>query len=297
MNILFTADLHLLGATEAHTLSKAKHWITAHQPDAFVVAGDLSSAHQAEETLRSLRDCFPNGPIAVCLGNHDFWLRNPVRQECGSLPEVIDRFWVPAAKASDVILLDNENLSLSDVAIIGAYGHYDFGFAIPGLAYDGIPVTEEDYLRGGLDSVSTMRWNDFQFMPNGRHPREIAADQVAGVRQRLAEVSHNQTIVVLHTPPLEALLGVPPLARKLLDRSPSIYAFFRAYLGNRAMGDFLQEVRTTLTAVVCGHTHRPAGPLRLNGSGTIGINVGSDYGAPKAALYRCDAREFERLAD
>jgi Icc-related predicted phosphoesterase len=297
MKILFTADLHLLGATQTHTLSKVKYWIAAHQPDAFVVAGDLSSAHQAEETLRSLRDCFRTGPIAVCLGNHDFWLRNSVRQECGSLLEVIDRFWVPAAKASDVTLLDNENLSLSDIAIVGGYGHYDFGFAIPGLAYDGILVTEEDYLRGGLDSVSAMRWSDFQFMPNGRHPREIAADQVAGVRRRLAEVSHNKTIVVLHTPPLEALLGVPPRTQKPLERCPSIYAFFRAYLGNRAMGDVLQDFSSTLVAVVCGHTHRPAGPLRLNGSNTIGINVGSDYGAPKAALYRCDAREFERLAD
>ncbi|HZC59535.1 MAG TPA: metallophosphoesterase family protein, partial [Chthoniobacterales bacterium] len=106
-----------------------------------------------------------------------------------------------------------------------------------------------------------------------------------------------KTIVVLHTPPLEALLGVPPRTRQLLERSPSIYAFFRAYLGNRAMGDLLQEVRSSLAAVVCGHTHRPAGPLCLNGSDTIGINVGSDYGAPKAALYRCDAREFKRLAD
>src|SRR5437016_4662649 len=72
MRILFTADLHLLRATQERTLLMVRKWIMLYRPDAFVVAGDMSSSQQAEDTLRNLRSCFPKGPIAVCLGNHDF---------------------------------------------------------------------------------------------------------------------------------------------------------------------------------------------------------------------------------
>jgi Icc-related predicted phosphoesterase len=295
VKILFTADLHLLRATQDRTLLKVREWITLHRPDAFVVAGDLSSAQQAGDALKNLRGCFPQGPIAVCLGNHDFWMLDNSQRECDSLSGVIDRYWAPAARSLDIVLLDVGNLHLRDIEIVGAYGHYDFGFAVPGLAYDGILVTEKDYLRGSPSASSVLRWRDFQFMPSEQHPREVAREQVEGVRQRLSESGNSRTIVVLHTPPFEELLGVPPSSAPPPDAAPSIYAFFRAYLGNRSMGILLREARDNLVAVVCGHTHRQAGPMNLGS--TIGINIGSDYGAPRAALFSCESNRFERLPD
>jgi Icc-related predicted phosphoesterase len=295
VKILFTADLHLLRATQERTLLKVGEWITRYQPDALVVAGDLSSAQQAGDTLKSLRGCFPRGPIAVCLGNHDFWMLDNSRRERDSLSSIIERYWSPAAKSFDVVLLDRGNLLLQDVAIVGGYGHYDLGFAVPGLAYDGIRVTEKDYLRGSPSADSALRWRDFQFMPRELHPREIAHGQVESVRKRLAEAGNARTIVVLHTPPFEELLGVPHFSASPADSNPSIYAFFRAYLGNRSMGILLRQTPVNLVAVVCGHTHRRAGPLNLGGM--IGINIGSDYGAPKGALFSCDLNRFERFLD
>ena len=293
MKILFTADLHLLRATQERTLFKVREWITRHRPDAFVVAGDLASAQQAWDTLQSLRGCFSEGPIAVCLGNHDFWMLDHSRREVASLSGVIDRYWAPAAKSFDIVLLDVENLQLPDVAIVGGYGHYDLGFAFPGLAYDGIPITEDDYLRGTPSASSVLRWRDFQFMPTEQRLQEIAREQVEGVRQRLLAAGNTRTIVVLHTPPFEELLGVPSSSTRPPNTTPSIYAFFRAYLGNRSMGHLLKEAGDNLVAVVCGHTHRTAGPINLGSA--IGINIGSDYGAPKAALFSCDSNRFERL--
>jgi Icc-related predicted phosphoesterase len=293
MKILFTADLHLLRATQERTLLKVREWITRHRPDAFVVAGDLASAQQAGDTLQSLRGCFSEGPIAVCLGNHDFWMLDHSRREVASLSGVIDRYWAPAAKSFDIVLLDVENLQLPDVAIVGGYGHYDLGFAFPGLAYDGIPITEDDYLRGTPSASSVLRWRDFQFMPTEQRLQEIAREQVEGVRQRLLAAGNTRTIVVLHTPPFEELLGVPSSSTRPPNTTPSIYAFFRAYLGNRSMGHLLKEAGDNLVAVVCGHTHRTAGPINLGSA--IGINIGSDYGAPKAALFSCDSNRFERL--
>jgi hypothetical protein len=31
--------------------------------------------------------------------------------------------------------------------------------------------------------------------------------------------------------------------------------------------------------------------------GSIGINIGSDYGVPRAALFRTDSGQFERLEE
>ena len=297
MRILFTADLHLLPGAHERTLFKVRDWIALYEPDTLVVAGDLATARDGECTLRDLRDCFPDGRIVVCMGNHDFWLPDFVRSECRSLSEVIERFWEPAAKEFDVTLLDSENLCLPGLAIVGGYGHYDLGFAVPGLCYDGIPVTRADYIRGWISSKPTLRWRDCELMPGNSRPGEVATEQVAGVQRRLAAIDDRRVIVVLHTPPFEALLGVPPIDSSMLHGAPSIYAFFRAYLGNRSMGEFLEKEHEKVTAVVCGHTHRQAGPLTLPGLGALGINVGSDYGAPRAVLFESELNRFERVPD
>jgi Icc-related predicted phosphoesterase len=293
MKILFTADLHLLRATEDRILQRLLGWIVRCRPDAVVVAGDLSSAPQAADALEKIRGCFPKGPLAVCLGNHDFWLHDSARKEYHELSAVIDRYWVPAAKSLNVVLLDVENLSLEGFTIVGAYGHYDLGFAVPNLAYGGVLVTEEDYLRGSPFDGSPMRWRDFQLMPSGLHPREVAFEQVEGMKTRLSKSGASRVIAVLHTPPFEELLGVPMASDLRSDSSPSVYAFFKAYLGNRSMGAALWESRHKVVGVVCGHTHRRAGPINLGGM--IGINIGSDYGDPQAALFSSDSNEFERL--
>jgi Icc-related predicted phosphoesterase len=293
VKILFTADLHLLRATQDRILQRLRAWIVRYRPDAVVVAGDLSSAPQADETLKKIRGCFPQGPLAVCLGNHDFWLHDSARNECHVLSAVIDRYWVLPAKSFDIVLLDVENLSLSGLTIVGAYGHYDLGFAVPDLAYDGVRVTEEDYLRGSPFTGSPMRWRDFQLMPSGLHPREVALEQVEGMKRRLSESGASRVIAVLHTPPFEELLGVPTVNHMLSGSPPSVYAFFRAYLGNRSMGAALWESRHKLVGMVCGHTHRRAGPINLGGM--IGINIGSDYGDLQAALFSSDSSRFERL--
>ncbi|MBV8224965.1 MAG: metallophosphoesterase [Verrucomicrobia bacterium] len=297
MRILFTADLHLVPGTHERVRLKVREWIALYEPEVLVVAGDLSTAPDGERTLRDLRHLFPDGRIAVCMGNHDFWLPDLVRGECRSLSEVIERFWEPAARKFDVTLLDSENVCLPGLAIVGGYGHYDLGFAIPGLSYDGIPVTEADYKRGWVGSKPTLRWRDCELMPGNSHPGQVATEQVAGVQRRLAAVEDRRVIVVLHTPPFEALLGVPPIDSHVLRGPPSVYAFFRAYLGNRSMGEFLEKEQGKVAAVLCGHTHRQAGPLTLTGLRALGINVGSDYGAPRAVLFESELNQFERVPD
>jgi Icc-related predicted phosphoesterase len=295
LKILFTADLHLLRATREGILQKVREWISSSKPDSVVIAGDIANASQAFDALGEIRRSIPGRPIAICLGNHDFWLHEEARNDCCQLSDVIDRYWVHAAREFDIHLLDRENFRIGQVTIVGGYGHYDFGFAVPGLAYRGVLVTEQDYLRGCPFANSTLRWRDFQFMPRGLHPRTAASEEVRGVTARLLAAGDSPLIVTLHTPPFEELLGIPARPEFTGESPPSEYAFFRAYLGNRAMGAALRTVKDKLQAVVCGHTHREAGPITLDG--VLGINIGADYGHPKAALYTSETKAMERLAD
>ena len=293
MRILFTADLHLLRATREGILKRVRAWISLFRPDGLVIAGDIASAAQASDALGEIRCCVPDQPIAVCLGNHDFWLHEEARNECDSLSAVIDRYWVPAAQASDIGLLDRENFRIGAVTVVGGYGHYDLGFALPGLAYRGVAVTEKDYIRGCPSLDNPLRWRDFQLMPGSLHPRTVAIEQIRAVTARIRAVGDSPLIVVLHTPPFEELLGISVTTHD--GSPPSQYAFFRAYLGNRAMGDALRNLKKRFLAVVCGHTHRPAGPAKMHG--TIGVNIGSDYGHPRAVLYSFETGTLERVSN
>jgi Icc-related predicted phosphoesterase len=293
VRILFTADLHLLRATRDQTLERLDFWIDQNKPEVLVVAGDLASASNAGEVFDGLRNSFPTGPIAVCLGNHDFWLHDSVRSEFGSLEDVVAHYWEPAAERYEITLLDVGSCRLGELTLIGAYGHYDLGFRVPDLQYEGVRVTEEHYLSGQPPFDSGLRWRDFQLMPAGLNLAEVAADQVKRIRLRLLASREPPMIAVLHTPPYEELLGIPSLTGFDPERISSPYAFFRAYLGNRAMGELLDGFRDRLLGIVCGHTHRMAGPVDLNG--VIGVNIGSDYGYAKAVIYDSGRDLWRRL--
>lgn len=294
MKILLTADLHLLRATREQTLGILASWVDRLHPEVMVVAGDVASAPQAAEALLALRRIFSQGWLVICLGNHDFWMHDDARQRYASLDQVIEEHWLPAARQADVVLLDSGNLELPDLYLVGGYGHYDLGFAVPGLAYGDLKISEADYLRGCCPEVSAMRWRDFQLMPAAiqADPREVSAAQVTGFERRLVQTGTKPVLAVTHTAPFQELLGVPPLP---VGAPPPARAFFRAYLGNRGMGMMLRRHLHRLCGVVCGHTHRSAGPVSING--VPGVNVGSDYGAPRAVVYEVGESKFWRVPD
>jgi Icc-related predicted phosphoesterase len=290
MRLLITSDLHLVARWREVVLARLRGWISTYRPDGLVIAGDLSVAPEAPNSLRHLRDIFPNGPIALTLGNHDFW--SEAGSECSSLSEIIDRYWAPAADRFAVSLLDLENLTLGEITLTGAYGHYDLGFRWPNLQYDGALVTREHYLAGRPPVASPPRWRDFLRMPHDLDLARVARDQVSSLETRLRTVSGKRALVVLHTPPFAALLGIPDISSIDLGE-PSVLAFFRAYLGNAQMGALLRQERERIVGVVCGHTHCEVTPTDLGDF--FGLNVGSDYGAPMAYLFETETNLFTKI--
>ncbi|HEX6564422.1 MAG TPA: metallophosphoesterase, partial [Chthoniobacterales bacterium] len=73
MKLLVTSDIHLVRAWRVTVLKVLIQWVREASPDALVVAGDIAVAAEADTVLRELRRIFPDGPIIIVLGNHDFW--------------------------------------------------------------------------------------------------------------------------------------------------------------------------------------------------------------------------------
>jgi hypothetical protein len=290
VRLLVTSDLHLVQRWREIVLSKLAEWIARYRPHGLVIAGDLAIAPEATKSLKFLRDIFPSGPIAVTLGNHDFWSESGT--DCHSLAEVITRWWKPAADQFGVSLLDIENLSLGEVILTGTYGHYDLGFRCPDLRYEGSLVTREHYLAGKPPTATSLRWRDFDHMPPKLDLASVAREQVRDLRVRLRSVREKRAFVVLHTPPFAPLLGIPDISAINLN-APSVYTFFRAYLGNREMGAMLRQEKERIVGVVCGHTHREVSPMDLDGF--FGINIGSDYGAPAAYLFETETKLLTKI--
>jgi Icc-related predicted phosphoesterase len=279
MKLLVTSDLHLVRAWRPMVLDAVTRWVRGASPDALVVAGDIAVAAEADTALRELRRVFPHGPIIIALGNHDFW--GGAVAGCRTLGATVERFWRAPAERYNVTLLDQENFYSAELVIVGGYGHYDLGFAAPGLRYQGKIVTREHYLRGRPPIETPLRWRDFDWMPGATDVLKIASAQVEAVQSRILATGSRRIFVALHTPPFEELLGTPDVS--LLDpEDPPIRAFFRAYLGNRDMGEMLRLYAERIEGVVCGHTHRAAGPVDLGGF--AGFNVGSDYGMPRGFI-------------
>jgi 3',5'-cyclic AMP phosphodiesterase CpdA len=279
MKLLITADLHLVRAWRSIVLATLARWVRETSPDALVIAGDLAVATEADTALLELRRIFPHGPIIVALGNHDFW--GGAADGCRTLGATLERFWQAPAQRYEVTLLDQENFRSDELVFVGGYGHYDLGFAVPELRYEGEIVTRDHYLRGRPPIDTSLRWRDFDFMPSPADVLRVARSQVEAVQSRILATDSARIFVTLHTPPFEELLGIPDGSMVDLE-DPPIRAFFRAYLGNRAMGEMLRLYSARIAGLVCGHTHRAAGPLDL--SGVNGFNVGSDYGAPRGLV-------------
>jgi Icc-related predicted phosphoesterase len=279
MKLLVTSDLHLVRVWRPIVLAALAQWERETSPDALVIAGDIAVAAEADTVLRELRRIFPHGPIIAALGNHDFW--GGAAGGCRTLEATVERFWQAPAQRYHVTLLDQENFDSDELVLVGGYGHYDLGFAVPQLCYQGKMVTQDHYLSGRPPIETPLRWRDFDWMPPAGNVVTIAAAQVDAVQSRIVATGSRRVFLVLHTPPFEELLGIPDAS--LLDpEDPPIRAFFRAYLGNRAMGEMLRLYGARIAGIVCGHTHRAVEPMDLGGF--AGLNVGSDYGVPRGFI-------------
>ncbi len=244
--------------------------------DAVVVAGDLAVPRMAGNAIQEFRSVVGDLPLAVCLGNHDFWLERGEANDSRTLDDIRDRYWVGPCRESDVVLLDRENLELSEAVVVGGYGHFDLGMAVEGLKIDGRLVTREDYLRGGWGRTS---WNDFIMIPNcAERVDQESTNEADGLRDRLLIAGRRgpRLVAAMHTIPWMGLNGHP---QRQGERD-----IFHAYSGNTKVGAVLEEHADQIDLVVCGHTHRKVAERPMGGI-PLCLNIGTDYGMLRGVVF------------
>lgn len=274
--ILFTADLHLnieihhtvSGRTGFHGFVKA---MERENPDAVVIAGDLSVPSHTIEHLQAIRKAVGDRPLAVCLGNHDMWVGRRGGPEHQLLENIITDFWVTPCKENGIVLLDRENAMVGEVTIVGGYGHFDLGLAWPDLVLDGERVKEKDYLRGA-------DWNDFVFIPKcAEYLRVNARAQADAIANRLdqAIAGGGRILMATHTLPWAELNGH--------KRSGKHSDMYTAYSGNSLMGEEIRKRAWHIEFLIFGHTHSLVKQRKLHGIRSL--NVGGDYGHFRGVIY------------
>lgn len=225
--------------------------------------------------------------MAICLGNHDYWLSESQHHEFPTLDRIVEAFWEKAARDADVVLLERQNAEWGEVTVVGGYGHFDLGQAVPNLTVHGVPVTENIYLSGGMNGIF---WNDFRRIPNcAAALTDEARLQAVGLGQRLDQAisSGGRILVATHTCPWSELHG-HPLGRNELD-------ILAAYSGNSLVGKVLESRAAAIELAMCGHTHVPVRPLKLHG--VKSFNVGTEYGIFRGVIYNTKSRRIRWIGE
>lgn len=292
MKLLLTADLHTniptRGFPHGKTVREMFAESVAHErPDVIVIAGDLGTATNANYALRVIREAAGDVPVAVVLGNHDFWLPEERHDEFPSLTAVVEGVWKPLAETHGIHLLDSANLEFGGLMISGGYGHYDLSFAQQACEIGGSPVTREIYLKGVCGAYS---WNDFKHIPRcGADLDKEARLQAQMLATRLDEalLSGRKLIVATHTCPWSELNGWPSNERR--------GSFYRAYSGNSLLGGVLGERAEGIALHFCGHTHKAVRELSIQGIRSF--NMGTDYGAYRAVVYNTDDESLRWIGE
>jgi putative phosphoesterase len=250
MRIALTSDLHL-DSTQANRalvphLARA---IATHAPDVLVVAGDVS-AH--DDRLRGcLETLRPAAPVCVFVpGNHDVWVARSAQAAGATSNQKHDDAIARACADAGFTHLGLAPLVVGDVGFAGTIGWYDYTFTHPRFAF-----TREEYTR---KMRGKHRWMDRYYARwvNGVAPErmsdpDVTALRVSELRAQLAaldaEGAVREVVVVSHHLPFDEVLREP---------QEPVHAYFRAYLGSRALGAAVRESAKART-VCAGHIHRP----------------------------------------
>lgn len=270
VRIAITADLHYDPTgylTSPSQITAMVEQIAAEAPDAVIIAGDLGHGRAVFEGCLA---CFADlpMPVGVITGNHDVWSD----RKGGYSSLVLWKQLLPGVvKDAGFLWLEEENLYLRHVAVVGSMVWYDYSAIDPGISLSvGEIATQKMNLNNDAIKI------DWPYTDP-----EFARILEAGLVERLARAAGSDAVtdilVVTHVPILE----------EQLVRKPSYpqWAISNAYFGNLTTGHkVLAEPK--VRAVVSGHTHvgQHGSVRRVNSRPVSYTVVDSDYGRPEYVI-------------
>ena len=257
MKIIITSDLHYEKLSSIPRIKVMVEEIKQENPDAVILAGDLGEGDDTFEKCLELfqgLDC----PVGVIAGNHDLWcFYSQFDSE-----ELWSQVFPSITKEMGFIWMENENIYLDNIAIVGSINWYDYSYKNP--EYELSPTSF-------FDKFHKENWSDGQYMKWDRTNVEFANEVVDGFMRRVdeAETMDNITdiVAVSHVPFFREQSYGLPNDNKIGD----------SFFYNTRAGELLTYYNK-VKYVVSGHTHR--GRSRQIGDLHL-MTVDSDYGYPK----------------
>ncbi len=241
MKIAHTNDLHYLPRIQ---LKLDLHFedMAATNPDIITIAGDhTGNDPDAVRKVFELARKHFSGPIVACLGNHDYWVHDPIQKDQEYMTREFEKQMRQAVQAAE----DNNVHLLEEHGIWSSPEHY--GICI--LGHGGW------YFRGHRSS------NDYAYLP-----RQYQGLDINEWMNKRAEASIRAQIAAL-TDDDWTRIGMVHMPVGNFD------LWEAGHCGNQLIGDLLAEAG--VKKILNGHIHNEDhhGPRRYQ--------AGSDYGNPR----------------
>ena len=272
VRVAVSSDLHFDAAgrlTSPATITALVEEMRAAEPAAVVLAGDIG--HPLENFKRCLA-AFQSirVPVAVLAGNHDVW-----RDEGGlGSRELWEHGLADATREAGALWLEDGELRIGDVAVVGSLAWYDYSAAPEHLRY---PDGHFARIKGSLNNDAEMidwPWTDVEFawrLRQGLVGKLARLDRDASIRS---------VVVTTHVPIFEEQMTRKPGSHR--------WELSNAYFGNLTTGAAVARCAKVRT-VVSGHTHcGRRGTVVRDAAPPIDVHVvGSEYGRPAFVVIDC----------
>jgi putative phosphoesterase len=259
MRIAAVSDIHARAKGEdADLLEAIRKRVSEHNPDVFIIAGDMSeSLDNLGVSLSAIR--VDNCSNLYVAGNHDIWFED--KEGYGSL-EKYSHFIQEVCEDNGFIHLPNTPFFFDKIAVIGSIGWYDYSFKRESLD---IPI--ENY---EMKQFHGAYWRDLYCIDWTLTDYEATDFLNRKLEYDLRTLPDDiQTVIyVSHHLPFKELTLYK-------DRLP--WDFFSAFMGAVSTGEILlNDKRVKLS--ISGHSHiRTA----LKKESLLAITAPLGYGRPK----------------
>lgn len=230
MKISFLSDLH-----REHTSTSAINALTEEvkkdEPDVVVILGDLGSTPEVVQLCASEIDF--RCPVAFVAGNHDIWASPP---SYPSSLDLLNNFIPRLCATKDWTYLEEENLVIGDITIVGTLAWYDYSAAHP-----------REMSEQTVRSFKARAHNDHKFVKMPFTDKQFSTFLREKFVSRLSQVKTDRIVVATHVPILEEQL--------IRDFSNLDDGKMQAMYGNLTLGDIVKK-DNRVELVMSGHTHR-----------------------------------------
>lgn len=281
MRIGITSDLHYGMSPKISRAIKrfVEQTVAPAELDLLVIAGDVAESQLLDgprigcrhvEMLEHLRAAVAM-PVAFCAGNHDIWSTDP---ETDSWQIYRTRL---AEIAEDVgaTYLEESNLALPELTVVGCYGHFDFSLRIPDLVIAGEVVTQSHYLRQTPPGHDEPVWMDGRRIRWDRSDEAACAQICARAARRMEHALDRgkPILFVSHTVPRQEVNGH-------FGSDSEVSLFLNAFSGTSRLERVIRMAveRDIPVTAVSGHTHKRVPLGMIDGVGYL--NAGGEYGRP-----------------